>query len=263
MKIQLNGMTLAYDTAGEGKPILFVHGYPLSRKIWEPQISGLAMFSRIVAPDLRGHGESDKIPGPYSVDLLADDCNNLLDTLGITQPVVIAGLSMGGYIALAFYRKYADRMSGLILTATRAGSDSPEVKLNRDKAIDLARSSGSIAIVDGMINKMLSPLTYKNNPSLVDHVREIMVGTSVEGIVGALTAMKDRPDSSSMLKSIAKPVLIIHGNEDQLIPVTEAIKMYEEIPNSELVTINEAGHLLNMEKPTMFNQAIQNFIKRC
>jgi len=263
MKIQMYGWSISYDTAGEGVPLLFIHGYPLSRKIWEPQASGLAAYARVILPDLRGHGDSDATPGPYSMDLLAEDCASLLNNLGITQPVVVCGLSMGGYIALAFYRKFAERISGLILTATRAGADSPEGKANRDKAIALAKSSGAGAIADSMLPKMFAPSTYADQPNLVEHVRGMMAGTSVEGIVGALQAMKDRPDSTPLLPTITKPVLIIHGSDDQLIPLSEAQMMQKTIVGAELVIIERAGHLLNMEQPGAFNQAIRQFIRRC
>ena len=263
MKIQMNGWTISYDTAGEGMPLLFIHGYPLSRKIWEPQASGLASYARVILPDLRGHGDSDALPGPYSVDMLAEDCLHLLNTLGITQPVVVCGLSMGGYVALAFYRKFAERMAGLILTSTRAAADSPEARANREKAILLAQTSGAMAIAESMLPKMFAPSTYNEQPKLVDQVRSIMAETPVEGIVGALQAMKDRPDSTPMLPSITKPVLIIHGSNDQLIPATEAHAMQSAIPGSELVIIEQAGHLLNLEQPGAFNQAVHQFLKRC
>lgn len=263
MKSQMNGWLIAYDTAGEGIPLLLIHGYPLSRKIWEPQVSGLASYAHIIAPDLRGHGDSDAVPGPYSVDMLAEDCINLLDNLGVTRPIVVCGLSMGGYIALAFLRKFPERMAGLILTATRASADSPEGKVNREKAIEIAETLGATAIAESMLPKMFSPATYEKQPRLVHQLQGIMAHTSVEGIVGDLHAMKERPDSNALLTSIAKPVLIIHGNDDQLIDVSEAQRMHQATPASELVIIEQAGHLLNLEQPSAFNLAVGQFIKRC
>ena len=118
MNVQVNGFSMAYTSAGSGLPVVFVHGYPLSRRIWEPQASGLSDAARVLAPDLRGHGESQPVPGPYSMDLLADDLNAFLDVLGSVRPVVLCGHSMGGYVAFAFWRKYAARLAGLILTST-------------------------------------------------------------------------------------------------------------------------------------------------
>jgi pimeloyl-ACP methyl ester carboxylesterase len=243
--------------------LLFIHGYPLSRKIWEPQAVGLAAYGRVILPDLRGHGDTDAIPGPYDVDMLAEDCANLLNILGINQRIVVCGLSMGGYIALAFYRKFSERVAGLILTATRAGADSTEGKANREKAIEIAQGSGPDTIANSMLPKMFAPPTYLEQPQLVERVHMIMARTSTEGVVGALEAMKNRPDSTSMLASINKPVLIIHGNEDQLIPTSEAYAMQVAIHEAEIVILDKVGHLLNLERPVEFNLAVRHFLRRC
>jgi len=241
--------------------MVFVHGYPLSRRIWDSQIEGLADVARLIAPDLRGHGDSGATPGTYSMDLLADDCLALLEALGIDQQVVLCGLSMGGYVAFAFYRKFPEKVAGLILAATRSGEDSPEGKANRDKAADLARQGGPNAIAGSMLPKMLSPKSYVGRPELVHSVMEIMQGTSLDGILGDLMGMKSRPDSTPALRAIEKPVLILHGSDDQLIPPSEAIAMQEAIPGAQLQVLPDAGHLLNMEQPLLFNKAIRGFLR--
>ena len=126
MQLLVNDFIMSYTDAGVGIPLLFIHGFPLNRHLWNPQVAGLADVARVLAPDLRGHGGSQPIPGAYTMDIFADVLNSFLDELGITQPVVVCGLSMGGYTAFAFYRKYSQRMAGLILTATRAAGDSPQ-----------------------------------------------------------------------------------------------------------------------------------------
>jgi pimeloyl-ACP methyl ester carboxylesterase len=262
MKIHLPGFSMAYSLRGEGLLLLLIHGYPLSRQLWEPQIAGLADIAQVLAPDLRGHGETDAVPGPYSMDLLAEDCNALLEALGITRPVVVCGLSMGGYIALAFYRKFASRVAGLILAATRAGADSLEGKANRDKAVQLAQQSGAGAIAESMLGKMLAPQTYTTRPDLVEQARKIMMSASVEGITGALLAMRDRPDSTPLLSQIHCSTLVVHGAEDQLIPPKEAEAAQAAIPNARLALLAGAGHLLNLEQPVAFNQALHEFLTR-
>ncbi len=194
MEITINGVDIFTHTGGEGTPVLLIHGYPLDGSIWTPQIEGLSETTRIIAPDLRGHGKSTPAPGPYSMDLLAEDCVHLLDALEISEPVVVGGLSMGGYIALAFYRNYPKRVKGLILAATRAGADSPEGKAGRDAAAKLAQEMGSAAIAAAMLPKMFAPMTYENQPGLVASVQKMMTGTSVEGLVGDLAGMKNRPE---------------------------------------------------------------------
>ena len=261
MRLSLPGFTMAYDDRGRGLPLLFIHGYPLNRTLWEPQIDDLSYTTRVLTVDLRGHGESDPMPGPYPMDLLADDCVSLLDALGITRPIVICGLSMGGYVTFAFYRRYAARVAGLILTATRAGADSSESKANRDKSAVLAQEKGADVIAEAMLPRLLSPKTLTARPDLVDRVRKIMRGISVDGIVGDLTGMRDRLDSTPLLTQINIPTLIIYGADDQIIPLSEVEFMHQAIINSELKIIPDAGHLPNLEQPELFNQVVKEFTK--
>jgi len=268
MKIGINDFQMAYDDLGNKLPLLLIHGYPLNRTMWEPQIDGLRDHVRIIAPDLRSHGESS-IPAisgsgfdiAHPMEQLADDCASLLEALDVNDRVILGGLSMGGYIAFAFYRKYHQRVAGLILAATRAGADSPEVKQNRDKAVALARQSGAQAIAQSMLPKMMSPKTYTEKPELVNLVSKMMQSTSVNGIVGDLLGMRDRPDSLSLLPQINIPTLLIHGADDQLIPLSEMQAMQAAIPGSVLRTIPNSGHLLNLEQSEIVNQAILEFIQ--
>ena len=262
MFLHIDGFKMAYESQGQGTPLLFIHGFPLNRRMWEPQMGSLSPKAWMLAPDLRGHGDSEPVAGPYSMAMLADDCVALLDALDIEQPAVVCGLSMGGYITLAMYRRYPDCIRGLILSATRAGADSPEGKANRDKAIAQAENDGAAAIAASMLPKMMSPKTYESNPDLVKRVESTMTSTSVPGIVGALEGMKMRPDSTPLLGEIAVPTLIIHGEDDQLIPVQEAQSMHAAIADSTIYLISSAGHLPNLEQPKMFNQAVKDFIEK-
>jgi 3-oxoadipate enol-lactonase len=265
MRIQLSGVTISYDDSGARPPtsrptILFIHGYPLSRKLWKPQMSDLAGSARLLLPDLRGFGESDATPGPYSMELLADDCLTFLDWLGIIESVILCGLSMGGYIALSLYRKYPQRVKGLILAATRAAADSLEAKTNRDKAIALAEKEGAEAIDRLMLPKMLSSRTYHSRPETVEFVHSILLSASVPGITGALAGMRDRPDSTSLLAQIAVPTLLIFGEEDQFVPRSEVEAMRDSIKDARLHWIPDAGHLPNLEQPAMFNSLVQEYL---
>ena len=261
MRAQLPGLTMAYEANGSGRPLLWLHGFPLSRRIWQPQLEGLLDAAWMVAPDLRGHGETDASEGVYSMEQIADDAAALLEALGITQPVVVGGLSMGGYAALAFYRKYRQRVAGLILASTRAGADSAEGRAGREKSAANAREKGAGAIADAMLPKMFAPRTYANNPDLVHRLRHIMAGTSVPGLVGSLLGIRDRPDSTPLLAEIDRPVLVVHGAEDQLIPPSEAEAMHGALPDSRLELVPGAGHLVNMEQPASFNAAVRTFLQ--
>jgi len=260
VRIQLNDIMMAYDDAGRGRPLLLIHGYPLSRTLWEPQLASLPDAAHLIAPDLRGFGESDAPEGPYTVDQLADDCAALLDKVGVAEPVVVGGLSMGGYVALAFWRRHAQRVAGLILAATRAGADSDAGKAARDAAVETARTKGSDAILDGILPKLLAPAAFAEQPDLVAAARRVMAGAPVSGIVGALLAMKHRPDSTALLSEIHRPVLVIHGQDDSLIPASEAEAMSLALPQSRLALVPDAGHLVNLEQPASFNAEVRNFL---
>lgn len=262
MFVKIKEVSMAYSDAGEGLPLVCLHGYPLNRHIWDPQVKGLSDAARLLAPDLRGHGESTVLPGPYTMDLLARDINNFLDALEIRQQIVLCGLSMGGYIAFAFYRWYKERVKGLVLTATRAGADTPEGKAGRDQAIDLALESGVSAVIGDMPSKLLSQETHKRNPKLVAAVKTIMQSSSLEGILGDLKGMRERPDSTSTLGEIEVPTLIIHGAKDPIIPLAEAQAMHSAIPYSDLEVIPSAGHLPNMEKPQAFNATLREYLNK-
>ncbi len=252
---------LAYLDSCDRMTLLLIHGFPFHSGMWEVQIEDVGDVARIIAPDLRGFGRSDATPAPYSVGMFADDCASLLDHLGIEGPVIVGGLSMGGYVALEFYRRYPERVAGLVLAATRAGADSAEGKAGRDKMAELVRTQGTTAVAEAMLPKLLAPQTYEEQPDVVEFVQELMKGASVEGVVGALMAMRNRPDSTSMLGDIDVPVLIIHGADDQLIPVSEAEAMYEAIPDAELVIVSDAGHLPNLENVDEFNDALIDFVE--
>jgi len=255
------GFHMSYEDSCDRVPVLLIHGYPLSNMLWDIQMNDLTDIARMIAPDLRGHGMTDPTEPPYSMSLFAEDCAGLLDHLGITGPVVVGGLSMGGYVAFEFCRQYPERVAGLILSATRAGADSAEAKEARDKAAGVAIAEGTAAIAEGMLPKLLAPGNYEAQPDLVNFVREMMQETSEDGVVGALTAMRDRPDSTPDLPALDVPVLILHGQEDQLIPLAEAEVMAAALPRAKLVVVPGAGHLPNLEQPEIFNDAVREFLE--
>lgn len=265
MKIKVRGLEMAYeDTGGNGVPLLLIHGFPLDRTLWLAQIKNFADVARVIAPDLRGFGESvPSVPGDaVTMDTYADDLRALLDALGI-KSAVIAGLSMGGYIALAFYRRYAARVRAMILANTKAGADSPEGKKARDDNATLAREKGAAEIAERMLPKMLTPKTAAEKTDVANSVRAMMSRQSVDAVVAALMAMRDRPDSTPTLAQISVPTLIITGAEDNLIPPKESELMRDALraPGARLVVIPGAAHLSNVEQPDAFNQAVREFLK--
>jgi len=258
MKAQVNGITIAYSDQGTGLPIVFLHAFPLNRTMWAMQEKALSSQFRIITIDLRGHGESDAPLWRYTLEQSADDVNALLDHLSIQQ-AIFAGLSMGGYILFAFYRKYADRIKGLILADTRAQPDTTEGKDGRFQMAQTTYKKGPSAIVDTMLSKLLSPATIQARPELVQQVRAMIENSQVSGIAGDLMAMAERPDSIPLLKQITCPTQIIVGELDQATPPSDARLMVDQIPSARLAVIPNAAHLANMEQPEAFNYIIAAF----
>jgi YbgC/YbaW family acyl-CoA thioester hydrolase len=258
-RLSVNGVSLAVEMRGEGPAVLFVHGYPLDRSIWAHQLAGLDGWYRI-APDLRGMGESDAPDLGYSMETYASDLAALLDLLGARE-VVLVGLSMGGYIAFEFLRHWRERVRGLVLMDTRAEADTPEGRKTRDTAAATAREQGAQAIAEAMIPKVLGASTLSDAPATVERVRTIMAGTPVAGIVGALGAMRERTESTSLLPELAGiPTLVIVGDEDELTPPAQARALAQGIPGASLVVIRSAGHLPTIERPAETTDAIQGFL---
>lgn len=253
---------MSFEDSADRVPVLWLHGFPLNNTMWDYQISGLTDIARLVTPDLRGHGLSEPTEvTTYSMEMLATDCANLLDHLGYEGPVVLAGLSMGGYLAFEICRRYPERVAGLILASTKATPDSDEVKAARNKTIEVVQADGVESTVEGLLPKLLAPSAYEENPDLVEFLQDMMMATSAAGLAGAAAAMRDRPDSTPDLAGLAVPTLIIHGEEDQLIPYAEAQAMAASIPDAELVIVPGAGHMPNMEQPDVFNDAVRDFLE--
>jgi 3-oxoadipate enol-lactonase len=253
-----NGIDVGYDDVGTGDPIVFLHGFPHNRSLWAPQIGALIDRARCIVPDLRGFGETPAQP-PFTVDQYADDVAALLDVLKIDR-AVIAGLSMGGYVALAFWRRHQARVRGLALIDTKAGADSAEGLIKRREMIALANERGSAGVADAMITGMVGRSTREKCPEVVDQVHAMLEAASVEGIVGGLEAMMARPDSTPTLPTIDVPTLIVVGDEDVLTPPAESRLMHEAIPESRLEIIRGAGHLSNTERPGAVNHVLTEFL---
>jgi pimeloyl-ACP methyl ester carboxylesterase len=258
MKAPVNDITIAYNDQGTGLPIVLLHAFPLTRTMWAAQENALSSQFRIITIDLRGHGESDAPLWRYTLDQSADDVSVLLDHLGIQQAVFV-GLSMGGYILFAFYRKYPNRVKGLILADTRAQADTAEGKDGRFQMAQTAYKKGPSAIADLMIPKLLSSMTIQTKPDLVQHVRAMIEGNQISGIAGDLMAMAERSDSVPLLSQIICPTQIIVGELDQATPLSDAKLMADHIPNARLAVIPQAAHLANLEQPEAFNQIVSAF----
>lgn len=249
---------IAYTDVGTGAPVVFLHGFPHDRSIWAPQLAALAGQARCIAPDLRGFGASPAGP-PYSVDQYADDVAAVLEALRV-GPATIAGLSMGGYIAFAFWRRHRRLVRALLLVSTRPGSDTPEMIARRRAVAELARTSGVSAVADARAPEQVGRHTRQRNPALVDSVRRMMARTPTDGLLGAIDALIARPDSTPTLPTIDVPTLIVAGGEDDIIAPAESTRMHAAIGGSRLEVLADAGHLCNMERPAAFTHVTSEFL---
>lgn len=259
MKKKIGGLELAWDDAGRGLPVVLLHAFPLDRRMWDPQRAALARGYRVITPDFRGHGESAVPEEDSTMERLAEDLRGLLEALRL-EPVVLGGLSMGGYAAFAFLRRYPARVRALILADTRAGADTEEGRQARLENAALAERAGSAAIAERLLPKLLGASTHASNPQLVAAVREMILSTSPAGIARALRGMAARPDSTPLLAAIQVPTLVLVGEEDVLTPPAEAQAMAGAIPGAKLERIPAAGHLSNLEQPARFTPALEEFL---
>lgn len=257
--VSLDGCEIFYREAGRGRPLILLHGFPLDSRIWSAQLDGLADCCRVIAPDLRGFGQSSS-SDPFTMESLADDVYALAERLGAI-PFVLGGLSMGGYVSFALERKYPNALQGLILIDTKAEGDSPEAKTNRTRMIDLCRSDGSSAVALQMMPKMLADDTLVSRPDVLQKLSRIMEECPPTAIEHACLAMRDRPDQSCNLPSIAVPVQLICGQSDVLTPPSLMQQMQSAIPHAQLAVIPGAGHMTPMEQPELVNQAIRRFLQ--
>ena len=249
-QININGIKLAYARHGTGAPLVLLHGYPLDHRLWDEVIPLLRDTFDLILPDQRGFGESTTIDTPYTMADLASDIAGLLDQLGI-QKTAIAGHSMGGYVALAFARGYPERVSALGLVSSQLLADPPDRKEGRYKtAADVAEKG-----IGGVVEVMTSKFT--SDPRWQDFVRKNMDEQQPAAYIGALKAMAERADATSMLASITYPLVVIHGDADQLIPIDRAREVKTGLPKTHLVELKNVGHVPMLEAATETANALK------
>jgi len=249
-KINLNGIELAYERFGKGAPLVLIHGYPLDHSIWKEVVPMLEDDFDLILPDLRGFGESTTIAEPYSMADIASDIASLLDALGI-EKATLAGHSMGGYAALAFAKVFPERLSGLALVSSQAAGDPPERKEARYRTAADVMEKGVQLVADAMTDK-LSPSQHVR-----DVIRPLMEKQGVAGVIGALKAMAEREDLTSFIASFKQPLLLLHGDADELISVERAREIKTLLPSSQLVELLGAGHMPMLEMPEQTSAALK------
>jgi pimeloyl-ACP methyl ester carboxylesterase len=261
-KIRVRGIEMAYELEGSGPPVVLLHGYPFNRTMWREQAEALRASFRVIMPDLRGLGETEASGDdePATMNEMAADVAALLDQLSIDR-VMLGGLSMGGYVALAFTRRFPLRVRALVLADTRPQSDTDDGRRAREEQASKVLAEGMSAISDDFLKKVLAPATLNERPDVVARVREMILSTKAEGAAAALRGMAARSDQTQFLPNIIAPTLILVGSEDKLTPPGDAELMHREIRGSRLQIISGAAHVSNLERPTEFNRSLIEFLR--
>jgi 3-oxoadipate enol-lactonase len=263
MLTRINGIPLHYKVAGPKRApwLVLIHGFPFHLEFWKDQVPALSRRWRVLRYDLRGLGKSGLGPAPQLLEAYVDDLLALMDHVGAGR-AVLAGLSMGGYIALRAAQKAPTRVAGLALCDTRAEADSDAAKLGRSAALATLRTQGLAAYVDGSLPKLLAPATLKRRPAVVRALRRLMMASPKAGVANGLVAMAGRTDSVAHLPELKIPVLCLVGAEDALTPPLVARGMHGAIPGARLAVIPGAGHVSNLEQPAAFNRALGAWLAR-
>jgi pimeloyl-ACP methyl ester carboxylesterase len=256
-------MHLAFDDDGPGPVVVLLHGFPLDRSMWRHQRSSVGAVYRVICPDFRGHGTSAAPDGIYTVDSMADDVLELLDGLQLFDPLVIGGLSMGGYVALSIAVRYPERVKGLMLMDSRAAADTPEAAKAREELARQVEESGKTEpVIEAMLPKLFCRGTFEHHPEIVAKMHARMSKTPARTISGTLRGLAIRPDRTGDLPSIKVPTLVLAGIEDKLIPWEESERVAGLLPDARLVKIPEAGHVAPIENPKAVDAAIFEFLER-
>lgn len=258
MGAQRDAMAIEYTDQGRGLPVVLLHGFANDRTLWQPQLDALAARYRLIAPDLRGFGGSSATDGrAVSMDEYADDIATLLDHLEIPSAVV-GGISMGGYVALAFALRHPQRLRGLVLANTRAGADPPDWAAFREEMVRTVQARGAGAVVENYGDKPFRP----DCPGEIkERVRAAIRRQATPGLISGTRGMAQRPDRAPFLVTIRVPTLVIHGTADQYVPVSEAEAMHRAIAGSRYACLAGAGHLSNVDSAEAFNAALDEFLR--
>lgn len=259
-KVAIRGGEMAVDVQGSGRPILFIHGFPLDHTMWRHQVDAFRSSHRVIAPDLRGFGKSTPPEGVMTLRMFAEDLAAMLDRLDIKEPVVVCGLSMGGAIAWQFVQAFRSRVKALIQCDARAGVDTPEMAKGRTALAERVLVEGPAFVAETMMPRLFAKATFDDQPELIEELRKVIVGTDPRGVAAGAKALRDRQDMTAWLPSINVPTLLIVGEHDVISTADEMRGMAEAIPGAKYVKVLGAGHMAPLEAPTVVNDAIARFL---
>lgn len=261
LRVSIEDITVSYNDLGsEDSPvILFIHGFPLNKSMWEGQLLAFQKTHRVIAYDVRGHGQTESGTGPFSIDLFVTDLLQLMDALKI-EKATLCGLSMGGYIALNAIQSHPERFSALILCDTQCGADTPEGKEKRMKAIESLKKESIETYAEGSLPNLFAEESLKSRKEVVEAVRQMIITTREESLSKTLMTLAERKETCTRLKDINVPVLIVVGEQDTITPMDAAQLMHFKLLDSKLAAIPNAGHLSSLENLQAFNEVVREFL---
>ena len=263
IKLLVNNLLVSYTDEGpdEGSVIIFIHGFPLNKSMWNKQVDALKTKYRVISYDIRGHGDSECGTEHFSIDLFVSDLIKLMDILKI-EKASLCGLSMGGYIALNAIEKYPERFEALVLSDTHCIADPPHVRQKRLETIDTIKATGLEKYVEDSLSNLFAPESFITKKEEVQAVREMILNTSEQSLTRTLLALFLREETCNKMADIDVPVLFIVGQEDKITPPEAAMYMQDRTKNSSMHVIDHAGHLSNLEQPDEFNKQLKSFFTK-
>src|SRR5215213_5324229 len=255
-------MKLTFEDIGNGKPIVLIHAFPLSGKMWKSQAELLVKNGfRVILPDLPGFGTNKELSRRFSIEEMASPISQMLELLSI-EKAIFGGLSMGGYVLFNLCRLAPEKLSALIFCDTTHTADTVEKRDSRFDLIAKINQQGSAALIENMLPNLISDVTKENNPRLVEELEDIFSKVNPVSAANALQSMAERKDNSDFIDKISVPTLLVFGKFDKVTNLENACKMNQMITDSELVIVENAGHYSNLEQPAQFNKALLNFCNR-
>jgi pimeloyl-ACP methyl ester carboxylesterase len=246
--------------SGAGTPLVLLHAFPLDGRMWAPQVEALAGSYQVIVPDLRGFGTArEQAVEEAGMDLLADDVARLLDDRGVDR-AILGGLSMGGYVALAFVRRHPDRLGGLLLLDTKAGVDSEQAWADRRAMAERVLTEGTGFLPEAMLPRVLGKTSLEERPELVERVAALIREQDPRAVAGAQRGMAARRDATDVLAGIAVPTLVVTGEEDTITGPDVGRELAAAIPDARFLLVEGAGHLSSLERPEVVNEALLDFL---
>ncbi|HLF45482.1 MAG TPA: alpha/beta fold hydrolase [Chitinophagaceae bacterium] len=261
LSMTINNLAVSYNDHGpeDAPAVIFIHGFPFNKSSWDRQVEILKDDFRVIAYDVRGHGNSDPGIGEFFIELFVNDLFRMMDKLNIER-ATLCGLSMGGYIALSAIVKHPQRVEALLLSDTQCTADTAEGKEKRMMTIENIKKTGVENFADASIKNLFASASFSEKIKEIDEVREMILNTSKQTLFSTLVALADRKETCSRLHEINCPVLIMVGKEDKITPLAAAKFMHEKIQDSTLRMIAHAGHVANIENPDSFNYQLTKFM---